>query len=242
MSNCDVDVVEAIRLLSTFGGKGLGARIAELEWQARGCDRTGCLAMLGESGVTAQLLAAACVIKGAVGQINVVIHTLGILLLIPKILEEDEHIDYVSLGAGNTGRVFDLETNRRVAEFKFINWRGGAEAIRQNSLFKDFYLLAEHDTAKRKELYVLDLTYPKQFLRGGRALGSVLSRNVKLKAQFEAKYGGRFRKVSDYFQFRQHDVKLVDASALVPELVAVVDAADGAADSVLGGAGGLTDA
>jgi hypothetical protein len=43
-----------------------------------------------------------------------------------------------------TGRSFDLETSYRVAvaEFKFIRWQGGPESIRQNQLFKDFYLLA----------------------------------------------------------------------------------------------------
>ena len=64
-------------------------------------------------------------------------------------------IEYVSLGAGNTGRAFDLETNQRIAEFKFIHWQGGPESIRQNSLFKDFYEMAEYDTRKQKFLYVL---------------------------------------------------------------------------------------
>jgi hypothetical protein len=43
-----------------------------------------------------------------------------------------------------TGRSFDLETSYRVAvaELKFIRWQGGPESIRQNQLFKDFYLLA----------------------------------------------------------------------------------------------------
>lgn len=69
-------------------------------------------------------------------KVNVVIHALGILLCLPHILEADGTVQYVSLGAGNTGRQFDLETDRRVAEFKFIQWQGGPESIRQNSLFK----------------------------------------------------------------------------------------------------------
>ena len=83
------------------------------------------------------------------GQINVVIHALGILLCLPHILRPGEVIDYVSLGAGNTGRAFDLETSLRIAEFKFIHWQGGPESIRQNSLFKDFYEMAEHETQNR---------------------------------------------------------------------------------------------
>ena len=80
--------------------------------------------------------------------------------MLPHILEPDERIEYVSLGAGNTGKAFDLETDRRNAEFKFINWRGGSEAIRENTLFKDFYLMAEHETHKLKFLYVLDTKHP----------------------------------------------------------------------------------
>jgi hypothetical protein len=64
-------------------------------------------------------------------------------------------IEYVSLSAGNTKRKFDLEANQRIAEFNFIRWQGGSESIRQNSLFKDFYGLAEQGTQKEKFLYVL---------------------------------------------------------------------------------------
>jgi hypothetical protein len=63
--------------------------------------------------------------KQVAGQINVVIHALVILLCLPHILKDHEVIEYVSLGAGNTARAFDLETNQRVAEFKFIRWQGG---------------------------------------------------------------------------------------------------------------------
>ena len=52
--------------------------------------------------------------KRLAGQINVTIHALGILMCLPHILEPDERVESVSLGAGNTGRDFDLETNVRV--------------------------------------------------------------------------------------------------------------------------------
>ncbi len=54
-------------------------------------------------------------------------------MCLPKILKPGEIVEYVSLGAGNTGRQFDLETNRRVAELKFIRWRG-ADSIREGAL------------------------------------------------------------------------------------------------------------
>ena len=99
-------------------------------------------------------------IKRLAGEIHVVIHALGILLCLPHILKTGEIVESVSLGAGNTGKAFDLETNRRIAEFKFIRWQGGAEMIRQNALFKDFYLMAEHSTHKEKYLYVLGTEIP----------------------------------------------------------------------------------
>jgi hypothetical protein len=47
---------------------------------------------------------------------------------------------------GNAGREFDLTTDQRVAEFRAIEWQGGPERIRQNSLFCDFDILTEQDS------------------------------------------------------------------------------------------------
>ena len=85
------------------------------------------------------MLQSAFQIKSVAGQINVIVHAVGILLSLPEILREGEEVISLSLGAGSTGKDFDLETNLSIAEFKFIQWRGGAEAIRQNQVFKDFY-------------------------------------------------------------------------------------------------------
>jgi len=146
---------------------------------------------------------------------------------LPHILRPGEVIDYVSLGAGNTGRAFDLETNLRVAEFKFIRWRGGPESIRQNSLFKDFYEMAEHETQKEKYLYVLGTEHGERFFNGGRSLSSVLSRNVTLRNKFNEKFGDRYGTVRDYYLPRKGRVVIQDVSAFVPELVAAaVEAAD----------------
>jgi hypothetical protein len=130
------------------------------------------------------------------------------------------------LGAGNTGRAFDLETTLRVAEFKFIHWQGGAESIRQNSLFKDFYEMAEHETHKERYLYVLGTEHAVRFLSGGRALSSVLSRNETLRKNFTDKFGDRYRTVRDYYLDRKGRVVIQNISPFVPELVAAVEAAE----------------
>ncbi len=187
-----------------------------------------CAVALAACGAKADVLSAAGVVKRLVGQINVTVHALGILLCLPHILEPGERIEYVSLGAGNTGRPFDLQTSLRIAEFKFIRWQGGAEAIRQNSLFKDFYGMAEQETEKRKFLYVLGTEHPIKFFNGGRALASVLSQNVKLQKQFLEKFQDRYRTVREYYVPRRQDVVIEDVSLFVPELIGIAAAAENA--------------
>jgi hypothetical protein len=71
------------------------------------------------------LFEAARSIKRAAAQIDVVLHALGIIVLLPAILEDDEVVESLSLGAGNSeAQRFDLETSHRVAEFTFIEWKG----------------------------------------------------------------------------------------------------------------------
>jgi hypothetical protein len=146
---------DIVSLLTQFTGSDLTQTLARVEKSFCGVTVGSCQNFLDDVGAHKDVLAAAARMKRIAGQINVTIHALGILLCLPHILEEGEQIKYLSLGAGNTGRQFDLETNMRVAEFKFIRWRGGPESIRQNAVFKDYLMLAEHVTEKRKHLYLL---------------------------------------------------------------------------------------
>jgi hypothetical protein len=221
-----VALSEAITSLQRFGGDDLTQTLKQIESSLRGATSHNCEVALAACGARADVLGAAGVVKRLAGQINVIVHALGILLCLPHILEPEERIEYVSLGAGNTGRPFDLQTSLRIAEFKFIRWQGGAEAIRQNSLFKDFYGMAEQVTEKRKFLYVLGAEYPLKFLKGGRALASVLSHNVKLQKQFLERFQDRYRTVSEYYVPRKDDVVIQDVSRFVPELIGVVAGAE----------------
>lgn len=195
----DDDLISAARLLKRFSGDGLTRTLGAIERRSQGVTSDTAANLLTDAGADAATYEAAALIKNLAGEINVAIHALGILRCLPHILQPGEVVEYVSLGAGNTGRQFDLETNLRVAEFKFINWRGGPESIRQNGVFKDFFLLAHHDTRKAKHLYLLGADHALKFMRGGRALASVLSRHVGLKEAFRERFGDRYRVVSDYF-------------------------------------------
>jgi hypothetical protein len=152
------------RPLASFAGADLTGRIGDLEGDFAGTNSETLRTVLDQSRVTHELLSSAYAMKRVAGQINVVIHAIGILLCLPHILEAGERVSSLSLGAGNTGREFDLETDRRIVEFKFIHWQGGAETIRQNALFKDLYQMIEHPTEKRKFMYVLGTKVPTKFL------------------------------------------------------------------------------
>ena len=209
-------LVEAAALIQQFEQRSFGLRIASLERELHQADKNGCEALCQNASIGPELWTSALTLKQATGQINVVIHAVGILLSLPYILQEGEIIQVLSLGAGNTGKPFDLETNRRVAEFKFIHWKGGSEPVRKNQLFKDFYRLAEFEPSKERYLYVVGDEYPLKFFGGKRALSSVLSGNNKLWAEFQTQYGDRFSTVADYYTYRQARVRIVDLTKLVP--------------------------
>lgn len=212
------DLADAARAVQQFAQSDLTTRIASFESSLVSADGDTLRACLASNAVTHDLLASAYVLKRAAGRINDIVHAIGILLLLPHLLEPGERIEYLSLAAGNTGKDYDIETTHRIAEFKFIDWQGGPEVIRQNSLFKDFYLLAESDSDKRKFLYVLGTEYPLKFLRGGRSLDSVMSRNTKLLAHFQERYGNRFRTVGDYYTFREGEVSVEDIRPLLERM------------------------
>lgn len=211
-----MDLTEAAIQLQGLDHGDLTSRLAALESFFHGQDSVSADALCDANGISEPMLEAAFVLKEAAGQINVVIHAVGILASLPHILESGETVESLSLGAGNTGRQFDLETTHRVAEFKFIQWRGGAESIRQNSLFKDFFYLAEAEIAKRRCLYLLELDRPLRFLNGRRALSSILTKEQRLRDDFRAVYGDRFSVARDYYDHRRDLVDLYDLTQLVP--------------------------
>ena len=206
-------------LVGQFEGTSLTERLASLERQyaSKSLQQTNDLNV--QNGCNDSLIESAAILKKLAGQINVVVHAVGILVSLPSILDESETIEYLSLGAGNTGRDFDLETNLRIAEFKFTDWKGGPEAIRQNSLFKDFYDLAEFKTPKKRCLYVLGLQFPLKFLNGSRSMDSVLSRNNKLLKKFHERHGNRYDTVGGYYKEHENLVNLIDLSEKVPSLL-----------------------
>lgn len=208
-------IPQALRALETFQGESLTQSLSLIEHAIVGLDVASLKGFCSDRNIDQAFMASASSIKKVAGQINVIIHAAGILCSLPHILKPGEVVESVSLGAGNTGRRFDLETNKRIAEYKFIDWQGGPESIRQNALFKDFFELAEYQTTKTKQIYVVGTEIPLRFLRGGRALTSVLSRFPAILQQLSDSYGASVTVVRDYYEIRKREVEIVDVSPYI---------------------------
>jgi hypothetical protein len=212
------DLEGVLAALASFSpSQDLTRRIAELEhgFASRTRDQA------AEEGIDGSLVTAALALKRLAGRINDIVHAAGILVSLPYILMCDEVIESLSLAAGNTGRPFDLETDRQIAEFKFIEWRGGPESVRQNGLFIDLFNLATAESTKRRVIYVVGDQVPLRFLNNRRAIASVLSRNSGIEHRFRELYGERFSTVRDYFITIRDRVEIVDLAGLVPEFKVV---------------------
>lgn len=200
----------------------VASNLGKFEQRFRNADKAASERLLESEHLDFGVLRSAVAFKRAAGQINEIVHAVGILIALPHILLPNEHIEGMSLGAGNTGRGFDLETNLRVAEFKFIDWKGGSEAIRQNQLFKDFYLLVESVATKRKQLFVVGTEHPLRFLKGKRACTSVFAGHKTLWGQFQEKYGDSITRVFEYYERHKNQVEIVDLRGLIPEFASTL--------------------
>ena len=212
---------DALTLLGGLGESlGPTSWIAGFEVRLRGTDGPQVRTAIEHEGFGRETLEAALLIKRISAQIDVLVHAIGILNALPYILEPGEVVESLSLGAGNTGRAHDLETDRRVAEFKFILWRGGPESIRQNGVFKDLFNLVSNPTTKRRVLYLVGTKHATRFLQNNRALSSVL-KDAPTAARFYEIYGDRFQTVGQYYAAVRDSVEIVDLAGLVPGLGAV---------------------
>lgn len=205
-----MSIEKDLTAIAKFQGESLTKSLSMIESQMSGISSSDCLEFCNSFGVDDELIGSVRAVKKVAGQINVILHATGIMNSLSRLLKDGEEIQSVSLGAGNTGRRFDLETNLQVAEFKFIDWQGGAETIRQNGLFKDFHNLAEFESFKEKNLYVVGTQYPLKFFNSGRALTSVLSKQPVILESIKNKYGDSVCKTRDYYNLHKHSVQIKD--------------------------------
>jgi hypothetical protein len=203
------DLIRATEL-QLFRGKSFTKTVAAIENSFVGTCKATIPLLLTQRSLNDDLMQAALLIKRNASQIDEIVHSLGILLALPSMLDQNERIESLSLAAGNTGKGFDLETDKRISEFTFIQWQGGPEVIRQNKIFKDFYFLAEAETHKLRELYVIGTDHAMKFFNSKRSLRQILDGNAKLGKSFRERYGKQFRLVNEYYHAKKSVVYIKD--------------------------------
>lgn len=218
----EAEDVRSLESFLTFRGesKELRHRTAALENLVEGKTASSATESSERMGVDVDLLDGARLAKRLAAQVDVVLHAAGILRSLPFILDEGEIIESVSLGAGNTGRPYDLETDRRVAEFKFIDWTGGPESVRQDGLLIDIFQLDTSQTEKAKVMYLTGAEIPLHWLRTTRRkTRECLGRKRRIPARFDEAYGPtQFEYVNEYWSSIEKTVQVVDLRGLVPGL------------------------
>lgn len=146
---------QAVEQLTSFLiGEPLTTVIGNVEGDLRGV-RFDAATWTTPGGLDESLLETAVIVRRVLGRVSDVIHAAAILSALPRILEHGETFKAApSLAAGNDpSRKSDLETDRRVAEFKLSEWKG-ADSVRKRGLFKDLVHLAAHE-APRRQLFVV---------------------------------------------------------------------------------------
>ncbi len=174
-----------------------------------------------EYGFSDDLLDAALAVRGHVGRLNDVIHATVIARVLPAILDEGEVVvRRPSLGAGNDqSRPFDLETDRRIAEFKVAQWKG-ADTMRKRGVVSDLVHLALDESGRRAQLFVVG-AQPVRFLQTSTStIAWALARSSPhTRARFDQRFGPATDfTVAEFVRVHGKRIELIDLATLVPSL------------------------
>jgi hypothetical protein len=151
-------------LLEFLDATPLTESIAALEFALEDRSAEEIAEVLHRHAVDNELLGAALAVREQFGRINDLIHAVAISLALPHLLQPGGQLRRPSLGSGNDpSRPYDVESNRRIAEFKFSRWQGH-DAQRKRQVFAALvHLAAAPRDGRLVELYVLG-SRPARFL------------------------------------------------------------------------------
>lgn len=202
-----------------LGGATLTGSIGEIEHMLSGASASRVQEIAAQRRVDGDLLRAAGTVRRELGRISDLIHAAAILVALPRILEPGEVVtNRPSLAAGNDpARPYDLETDRRIAEFKLSNW-AGADAMRKRQAFKDLVHLAADKSNRRPELYVVG-DAPARFLRSSRSTARwALDKSPTTQVLFERQFGSLDAHISSFTTGAGARVKIINLVEILPEL------------------------
>jgi len=206
-------------LMDFLSSSPLTAAVSELEHALDGCTVERISGELDARGISRGLLRSAFYARREFGRINDVIHAVAIAISLPHLLEPGETLRRPSLAAGNDpSRPFDVETDRRVAEFKLSRW-DGHDSLRKRQLFKDLVHLATADIGGRTpELYVLG-SLPLKFLATTSSTTRWALNRVSdnMRQQFTAHFGTLDIPVPEFVARHARHVRVIDLEELLPQ-------------------------
>ncbi|RPF20989.1 hypothetical protein [Myceligenerans xiligouense] len=212
----DESAVEAFRRLDGFmSANALTSTLTGLEASLVGAGRDESSRVAIESGFDEDLVDAALVVRERVGMLDTLIHAAVITQTLPLVLEKGEQVfKRPSLGAGNDpDRVFDLETNLRVAEFKLSSWKG-SDGMRQRGLFADVVGLSLDDSGRRRQVFVVG-QLPVRFLTQSKRNAAKTLSKASLRLRTPAGMADEMT-VAEFT--RQAGVEVIDLTTLLPGL------------------------
>lgn len=211
---------EAVARLADFLRMPLTQTISALEHELEGASLEDVAQLSAGAGIDPSLLDAALDVRAELGRLNDLVHAAAITLVLPRILQQDERIvRRPSLGAGNDPtRPYDLETDRRVAEFKLSVWKG-ADAGRKRQTFKDLVHLAADTSGRQPELYVVGGA-PIKFLKTSASTAAWgLDRYPATARLFIERFGPLEMSIADFRAGPGFRVHVYDLAALVPDVM-----------------------
>jgi hypothetical protein len=174
---------------------------------------------------------AALALKALAGEVDVLLHAIGITVALPYVLTRGERVVSVSVdhdGAGTAGAaglgVGDLVTTHQIAEFTFIRWHPTkGNGAREVKLLRDLIKLDLLDDSlaagRRRVLYVTGSKPVERFLAGRTTIEKKLGRGADVLAKFKEHYGDEFPRLGSYWTHLAGRVELVDLHALSPDLI-----------------------
>ena len=162
-----MDLIEAMNIVKTFKNKSVKETLKDLERLEK---------TISFSNFE-NIFFAAKIIKDASSQIDEIVHASGIMIAKEVWLNENEEVQYLSLGAGNHKERFDMETNLRIAEFKFGKWNdNSANGIRRRGYFSNYINLLTANDQRNKYFIVEDKKSFLKFVSGKATWRNVLSK------------------------------------------------------------------
>lgn len=201
---------EAVKVLNSFKNESLKEVLKEIEDAKE----------VSNQHDFSKLLEAARKVKKASAQVDEIVHAAGIMLALKSWLKKNEKIEYLSLGAANHKNRFDLETDLRIAEFKFGTWNDSSANGSRRRGYMGNYVSLLTSTDKRKKYFVVeDLIGFKKFITKDSEWENVLSRNKtgyeKLSNFLNSNKQNHLKTVGEIFKKFEWKVQIISFDEIV---------------------------